>query len=93
MYYLIAAILFIVAISWTVIQSSSCSKASSYQSKSDSTSTYINRYNMKAVKQSKQMQIQINKEELNQIRTKKTLSPQDDLIRTIQISQTCMMII
>ena len=91
-YYLIAAILFIVAISWTVIQSSSCSKNSSYQSKSDSTRhTSVVNNTQSNKQQETNTDSKSNKEETTEQKsdeTKDVFNPQDVSDQTIQSIQT-----
>ena len=79
-YYLIAAILFITAISWTMIQSSGCSKASSYQSKSDSTrhTSVVN-----DTQSNKQQETNTKSDETTDV-----FNPQDVSDQTIQSIQT-----
>ena len=91
-YYLIAAILFIVAISWTVIQSSSCSKNPSYQSKSDSTRhTSVVNNTQSNKQQETNTDSKSNKEETTEQKsdeTKDVFNPQDVSDQTIQSIQT-----
>lgn len=91
-YYLIAAVLFIVAISWTVIQSSSCSKNSSYQSKSDSTRhTSVVNNTQPNKQQETNTNSKSNKEETTEQKsdeTKDVFNPQDVSDQTIQSIQT-----
>ena len=91
-YYLIAALLFIVAISWTVIQSSSCSKNSSYQSKSDSTRhTSVVNNTQPNKQQETNTNSKSNKEETTEQKsdeTKDVFNPQDVSDQTIQSIQT-----
>ena len=91
-YYLIAAILFITAISWTMIQSSGCSKASSYQSKSDSTRhTSVVNNTQSNKQQETNTDSKSNKEETTEQKsdeTKDVFNPQDVSDQTIQSIQT-----
>lgn len=91
-YYFIAAILFIVAISWTVIQSSSCSKTSSYQSKNDSTRhTSVVNNTQPNKQQETNTDSKSNKEETTEQKsdeTKDVFNPQDVSDQTIQSIQT-----
>jgi len=91
-YYFIAAILFIVAISWTVVQSSSCSKTSSYQSKSDSTRhTSVVNNTQPNKQQETNTNSKSNKEETTEQKsdeTKDVFNPQDVSDQTIQSIQT-----
>ena len=91
-YYFIAAILFIVAISWTVVQSSSCSKTSSYQSKNDSTRhTSVVNNTQPNKQQETNTNSKSNKEETTEQKsdeTKDVFNPQDVSDQTIQSIQT-----
>ena len=91
-YYFIAAILFIVAISWTVVQSSSCSKTSSYQSKNDSTRhTSVVNNTQPNKQQETNTDSKSNKEETTEQKsdeTKDVFNPQDVSDQTIQSIQT-----
>ena len=91
-YYFIAAILFIVAISWTVVQSSSCSKTSSYQSKNDSTRhTSVVNNTQSNKQQETNTDSKSNKEETTEQKsdeTKDVFNPQDVSDQTIQSIQT-----
>lgn len=91
-YYLIAAILFITAISWTMIQSSGCSKASSYQSKSDSTRhTSVVNNTQSNKQQETNTNSKSNKEENTEQKSDETtdvFNSQDVSDQTIQSIQT-----
>ena len=89
-YYFIAAILFIVAISWTVVQSSSCSKTSSYQSKNDST-RHTSVVNNTQPNKQQETNTNSNKEENTEQKSDETtdvFNPQDVSDQTIQSIQT-----
>lgn len=91
-YYLTAAILFIIAISWTVIQSSGCSKTSSYQSKNDSTRhTSVVNNTQSNKQQETNTNSKSNKEENTEQKSDGTtdvFNPQDVSDQTIQSIQT-----
>lgn len=91
-YYLTAAILFIIAISWTVIQSSGCSKTSSYQSKNDSTRhTSVVNNTQSNKQQETNTNSKSNKQENTEQKSDGTtdvFNPQDVSDQTIQSIQT-----